>query len=477
MMTAVKETRMLLGGEWVSRKETITVRDPQDNTIFTTVPKASVKDALYAIETAKEGAKISAKLSVFERMNIIHKAVQYIEDNKERYAQTIATEGSKTITEARAEVQRCMDTMRLSAEEARRMQGETIPFGQREGGDNRIGYYYHFPVGIVVAITPFNDPLNLVAHKVGPAIASGNAIIVKPASLTPVSAILLAEALDYAGLPRKVLQVITGNGGEIGDVLVTHPAVRLVSFTGGFETGEAIAKKAGLKKISMELGSNSPAIVLEDADVMDAVQSCVAGAFGAVGQNCLGVQRIYVKEAVYHAFVEQFVAETKKYIVGDKRSDETMMGPLIHEKEAIRIEKLVDEAVALGATILTGGERDGAFYMPTVLENVPRGAQIIEEEVFGPVVSIFKIDSVEEAIELANDVDYGLQAGIFTKNIDIAFKAIHNLEVGGVIVNDSSDYRVDAMPFGGVKRSGIGREGVKFAMEDMTEKKVVQFKL
>src|SRR5690625_4286150 len=477
MMTQVKGMKMLIGGKWVEKDSSINVYNPQDHSLITTVPRATKEDVLYGIEMAKEGAKKAEKMPSHERIAVLNRAADYIKAHHEKYAQTIASEGSKTIKEARAEVGRCVETLRISAEEARRINGETIPFDQMEGSENRIGYYYKFPVGIVAAITPFNDPLNLVAHKGGPAIASGNAIIVKPASLTPVSAILLAEALDYAGLPRKVLQVITGNGGEIGDVLVTHPAVRLVSFTGGFETGEAIAKKAGLKKISMELGSNSPAIVLEDADVMDAVQSCVAGAFGAVGQSCLGVQRIYVKEAVYHAFVEQFVAETKKYIVGDKRSDETMMGPLIHEKEAIRIEKLVDEAVALGATILTGGERDGAFYMPTVLENVPRGAQIIEEEVFGPVVSIFKIDSVEEAIELANDVNYGLQAGIFTKNIDIAFKAIHDLEVGGVIVNDSSDYRVDAMPFGGVKGSGVGREGVKFAMEDMTEKKVVQFKL
>src|SRR5699024_4752485 len=326
-------------------------------------------------------------------------------------------------------------------------------------------------------ITPFNDPLNLVAHKIGPAIASGNAIIVKPASLTPVSAILLAEAFEAAGLPKKILQVVTGSGGEIGDILVTHPAIRFVSFTGGLETGEEIAKKVGLKKISMELGSNSPTIVLEDADIDKAVESCVSGAFGAVGQNCLGVQRVFIASSVYEKFVDRFVTETDKVVIGDKKSEETMMGPLIHENEAKRVERKVNEAIEQGATLLTGGERDGAFYTPTVLADVSIDAPIAQEEIFGPVVILFNIENLDEAIDYANNVDYGLQAGIFTKDIEKAFKAIEGLEVGGVLVNDSSDYRVDAMPFGGIKGSGIGREGVQYAIEDMTEKKVVQFKL
>ncbi len=295
--------------------------------------------------------------------------------------------------------------------------------------------------------------------------------------MTPISAILLAEAFEAAGLPPKILSVITGSGGEIGDTLVTHPAIRMVSFTGGLETGESIAKKAGLKKLSMELGSNSPVIVLEDADINEAVNANVSGAFWTAGQNCLGVQRIFINESIYQQFVDKFVAKTEQYVVGNKKNDGTNMGPLIDEKEAKRIENWVNEAVNEGAKILAGGKRNGAFYEPTVLVNVSIDAKIAKEEIFGPVVSLFSVKTLDEAIEKANNVNYGLQAGIFTKNIDQAFTAIQQLEVGGILVNDSSDYRIDGMPFGGVKGSGLGREGVKYTIQEMTEPKLVQFKL
>ncbi|MDM5337253.1 aldehyde dehydrogenase family protein [Fictibacillus enclensis] len=469
--------KMFLGGSWVNREIVIEVRDPQDNTVIDTVPAASKEDMLSCIDLAKEGAKIAAAMPVYERMAVIHRAADYIEANKEKYASIIAQEGSKTIREAAKETARCIQTLRISAEEARRIQGETIPFDQMEGSQNRVGYYQRFPIGIIGAITPFNDPLNLVAHKVGPAIASGNAIIVKPATVTPLSALLLAEAFSQSGLPPKVLSVITGHGSEIGDVLVTHPAIRMISFTGGVEAGEEIVKKAGLKKISMELGSNSPVIVLEDADLTEAVESTVSGAFWAAGQNCLSVQRIYVQRSVMKKFEEGFVQQTNQYRVGDKLSELTDMGPLITEKEAIRVEKLVNEAIKKGAELLTGGERNGAFYSPTVLKNVPEHCSIAKEEIFGPVVLLFEVENVDEAIEKANAVSYGLQGGIFTKNMDQAQKAIANMEVGGIMINDSSDYRIDAMPFGGVKKSGLGREGIKFAIQEMTEPKVVCYKL
>ncbi|WHY73686.1 aldehyde dehydrogenase family protein [Fictibacillus enclensis] len=469
--------KMFLGGSWVNRENIIEVRDPQDNTVIDTVPAASKEDMLSCIDLAKEGAKIAAAMPVYERMAVIHRAADYIEANKEKYASIIAQEGSKTIREATKETARCIQTLRISAEEARRIHGETIPFDQMEGSQNRVGYYQRFPIGIIGAITPFNDPLNLVAHKVGPAIASGNAIIVKPATVTPLSALLLAEAFSQSGLPPKVLSVITGHGSEIGDVLVTHPAVRMISFTGGVEAGEEIVKKAGLKKISMELGSNSPVIVLEDADLGEAVESTVSGAFWAAGQNCLSVQRIYVQRSVMEKFEEEFVQQTNQYLVGDKLSELTDMGPLITEKEAIRVENLVNEAIKKGAELLTGGERKGAFYSPTVLKNVPEHCSIAREEIFGPVVLLFEVENVDEAIEKANAVSYGLQGGIFTKNMDQAQKAIANMEVGGIMINDSSDYRIDAMPFGGVKKSGLGREGIKFAIQEMTEPKVVCYKL
>ncbi|MFD1415672.1 aldehyde dehydrogenase family protein [Oceanobacillus jeddahense] len=477
MMVTEKRKKMFIGGKWVEKDEVIHVYDPQDNSVITTVPKASEADMLVAIEAAEDGAKIAGNMPVHERVIIINKAADYIEDHRDIFAETIASEGSKTITEARGEVVRCINTLRLSAEEARRIIGETIPFDQMPGHENRVGYYYHFPIGIVAAITPFNDPLNLVAHKVGPAIASGNAIIVKPASMTPLSGLLLAEAFEAAGLPEKVLSVVTGSGREIGDILVTHPSIRMVSFTGGVETGEKIAKKAGLKKLSMELGSNSPAIVLQDANIDDAVSSCVAGAFGAVGQNCIGVQRIFIETSKFNEFVRKFVKETKKYKTGNKKDETTDMGPLISEKEAIRVEEWVNEALEENAILLTGGKRDGAFYTPTVLMNVATDAKIATEEIFGPVVLLFEVENLTEAIEKANQVNYGLQAGIFTNDINLAFQAIQQLEVGGIMVNDSSDYRIDGMPFGGVKGSGLGREGVKYTIQEMTEPKVVHFKL
>lgn len=477
MMTSVKGMKMLIGGEWIEKDSFINVYNPQDHSFITTVPKASKEDMLYGIEQAKEGALTAANMSVHERIAVLNRAANYVQKYKEKYAQTISSEGSKTISEARLEVARCVETLRISAEEARRINGETIPFDQMPGSENRVGYYYKFPIGIIAAITPFNDPLNLVAHKVGPAIASGNAIIVKPATATPMSAILLAKAFEEAGLPPKVLSVITGSGKEVGDTLITHPAVRMVSFTGGLATGETIAKKAGLKKLSMELGSNSPVIILEDAVIDEAVEATVSGAFWASGQNCLGVQRIFINEKVYDQFLQKFVERTNKYVVGDKKNEETDMGPLIDEREAIRVERWVNEAVQEGAKVVTGGKRRGAFYDPTVLTDVPFHAKVAREEVFGPVVSLFPVKNLDEAIEKANNVNFGLQAGIFTRDIHLAFEAIKRLEVGGLMINDSSDYRIDAMPFGGVKGSGLGREGVKFTMQEMTEPKVVQFKL
>jgi glyceraldehyde-3-phosphate dehydrogenase (NADP+) len=455
----------------------IEVRNPQDNSIIDTVPAASKEDMLNAIEAAKEGVKIAAALPTHKRIEILNKAADWIEAHKEDYAQTISLEGSKTITEARKEAARCVQTLRISAEEARRIDGETITFDQMPGSENRMGYYYRFPIGLIAAITPFNDPLNLVAHKIGPAIASGNAIIVKPATVTPLSAIKLAEAFEQAGLPPKVLSIITGHGSEIGDALITHPDVRMISFTGGLQVGQDIMRKAGLKKINMELGSNSPAIVLKDANLDEAVESTVSGAFWAAGQNCLSVQRIYIEEQVFEEFKNKFVKRTKQYRVGDKRSESTDMGPLITEKEAKRVEEWVNEAVAKGAVLLCGGERDQAFYMPTVLTNLPLNCALAKEEVFGPVVTLFSVSDMQAAIRESNSVNYGLQAGIFTRDLDKAFQMIRSLEVGGVMINDSSDYRIDAMPFGGVKGSGLGREGVKFSIHEMTEPRVVCFKL
>ncbi|WP_425127989.1 aldehyde dehydrogenase family protein [Rummeliibacillus suwonensis] len=469
--------KMLLAGEWVTREKKISVENPQNGEIIAQIPVANKEDALFAIEEGVKGAKIASRLSVFERMSILNRAANWIEERKRLFAQTISLEGSKTIREARKEVKRCIQTIRISAEETRRLHGKTLSFDQMEGNENRIGYYQRLPIGLIVAITPFNDPLNLVAHKLGPAIAAGNAIIIKPSTVTPLSALLLAEAFEQAGLPKKVLSVLPGHSSEIGDVLVSHPAVRMISFTGGYEVGKEIASKAGVKKLSMELGSNSPCIVLKDAEIKEAVESIVSGAFWAAGQNCIGVQRVYIEEELYADFEEAIVYRTSQLQIGDKFSEKTDMGPLITKKEAIRIENLVDEAISNGAHCLCGGKREGTYYLPTILTNVDAESKIAKEELFGPVVILDSVKNLSEAIKKSNDVSYGLQAGIFTKNLDLAFRAIKELEYGGIMVNDSSDFRIDAMPFGGMKQSGIGREGVEFSIQEMTELKVICFRL
>jgi len=469
--------KMLIGEKWVDKDGRIEVRNPFNNDLVDTVPSGDSGDVEAAFQAAEEGFKINRSLPVHQRISILYKTAEIIRANQEEFARTIASEGSKTIREARKEASRCIDTITISAEEARRIIGETIPFDSREGSENRIGYYYRFPIGIIVAITPFNDPLNLVAHKVGPAIAAGNAVVLKPATVTPLSALKLGEALIEAGLPWKILNIVTGRASEIADALVTDSRVRMISFTGGTEAGLDIVKKAGLKKIGMELGSNSPVIVMDDADLPQAVELSVSGAFWAVGQNCIGVQRIYIHEAVYDEFEKMFVERTKKMKVGYQLDEKTDMGPMITEEEAARVQKWVEEACQGGADLLTGGKRKGTLFEPTVFRNMPESAKLNCEEVFGPVVNLYKISSLDEGIELANSVKYGLHGAIFTRSLDNAFKAIKGLDVGGVMVNDSTDYRIDLMPFGGVKWSGLGREGIKFALLEMTEPKVVCFNL
>jgi glyceraldehyde-3-phosphate dehydrogenase (NADP+) len=468
---------MLIAGKWIDREEKIEVLDPFDNSLVDTVPGGSEEDMKLAIGAAVEGYQIIRSMPVHQRIRILREVSEAIERNSEDLAETIAREGSKTIREARGEVTRAAQTIMISSEEARRVIGETIPFDSSPGSENRVGYYFRFPIGVIGAITPFNDPLNLVAHKVGPAIAGGNSIVLKPATVTPLSALKLGRLFMDAGLPANVLNIVTGNGSEIGDPLVTDPRVRMISFTGGVEVGEEIASKAGLKKIGMELGSNTPVIVCDDCDLDRAVKDCVSGAFWAAGQNCIGVQRIYIMEPVYKRFETMFVSRTRNYKVGPKMEEDTDMGPMISEGEAKRIEGWVEEAVKGGARVLTGHQREGAVYYPTVLADVPSGCKVDREEVFAPTVNLYPVKDLDEAIQRANNVDFGLQAGIFTNDYRKAFKAIHGLDVGGVMVNDSSDFRIDMMPFGGVKKSGLGREGIKFALQEMTEPRVVCFNL
>jgi len=469
--------KTLIGGEWIDRAEKIEVTDPFDDSFIDTVPRGTEPDVGQALASAAEGARIAKKMPVHERTEILKRTAAIVDSRREEFALMIAREGSKTIREARKEAWRSVNTLTVASEEAKRIVGETLPFDSVAGSENRSGYYYRFPIGIIAAITPFNDPLNLVAHKLGPAIAGGNAVVLKPATVTPLSALMLGQAFMAAGLPKHMLNIVTGYGSEIGDPLVRDERIRMISFTGGLEAGLEITRKAGLKKLGMELGSNTPVIVMDDCDLEQAVELSVSGAFWAAGQNCIGVQRLLVHKKIYARFVKAFVDRTNKYKTGNKLEEDTDMGPMITEAEARRIESWVDEAVASGARVLTGHKRSGAIYLPTVLENVPEGSKVDVEEVFAPVVNMYPVDGLDQAIEKANSVNYGLQAGIFTRDIGTAFKAVRELDVGGVIINDSSDYRLDLMPFGGVKGSGLGREGIKFALQEMTEPKVVCFNL
>lgn len=469
--------RMLLGDGWVERPRCIEVHDPYDDSCIDVVPRATAEDVDAAMEAAVRGFEIARRMSAYEKYAVLSRAADIVRDRVDEFATTIAREGSKTIREARKEAMRCTNTLQISAEEAKRLSGETIRFDSWPGGEQRRGFYDRVPIGVVLAITPFNDPLNLVAHKLGPAIAAGNAVVLKPATVTPLSALKLTEALLEAGLPPLVLQTLTGYGGEIGDRMVAHPVPRMVSFTGGVEAGKRIMSLVGLKKVGMELGSNSPVVVWKDADLEWAVETCVSGAFWAAGQNCIGVQRIYIHRDVYDEFRDRFVERTLRYRIGDKLDPATDMGPMIEEGEARRVERWIEEAAAKGAAVLCGGRRDRALLEPTVLADVPIGATIDHEEVFGPTVNLYPYDDVDEAIRAANRPEYGLHAALFARDVDMAWRIATGLDAGGILINDSTDYRLDSMPFGGIKNSGLGREGIRFSLQEMTEPKVYSWYL
>ena len=455
----------------------INVLNPQDGSLVGTVENNTIAEVKLIIDTAVLGAKKAKALSAHERMSVINQVADSLQNQKELFAQMISREGIKTITESRKEVLRCLDTLRISAEEARRLTGETIAFDQAPGSENRFGYYRRIPLGVIAAITPFNDPLNLVAHKIGPAIAAGNSVILLPHHETPLVAKMLIELFDGTSLPEGVLNLVTGYGSEIGDSIISDPRINMVSFTGGKKVGDRILKFSGLKKISMELGSNCPTIVMNDADFEMAVESCVSGAFCAAGQNCLHVQRIYIQDQIYKQFSTEFCKRASQISMGDKLSENSQMGPMINEDAVRRVESLVQDALNKNAKLLCGGKRNGNFFEPTVLTNVSDECFIAKEEVFGPVTILYHFSKKEEAIEQANNVDYGLQAGVFTTNLETAFELADAIECGGVIINDSSDYRIDAMPFGGVKNSGVGREGVMNAIAEMTDIKTYCFNL
>ncbi|NPA15438.1 MAG: aldehyde dehydrogenase family protein [Deferribacteres bacterium] len=469
--------KMLLAGEWVDRDEKIEVRNPYDNSLIDTVPKATREDVEKAVSAAKKGQKDMAALSAYERYEILMKAAEIMERRKEELATVVSKEVGKTIREARGEIARALQTLTLSAEEAKRLTGEEVRFDGAPTGKGKAGLYIRVPVGIVAAITPFNFPVNLAMHKIAPGLAAGNAVILKPPSITPLSSIIMGEIFMEAGVPPLAFQVITGSGSTVGEALASHPDIRKISFTGSREVGKRIMSIAGFKKCTMELGSNSAVIVCDDAELDKAFPRVVLGAYALAGQVCISVQRIFVHKSLFDEFVERYVEHVKKLKVGDQLKEDTDVGPLVEEKEARRVKEWIEEAVSMGARLLIGGEVEGALMKPAVLTHCPKKAKLFWNEAFGPVVIINPVESLEEAIAETNDSMYGLQAGIYTKNLYNAWKAAYEVEVGGVIINDVPTFRVDLMPYGGVKDSGIGREGPKYAIQDMTEIKLICFDL
>lgn len=464
---------MLINGQWVERSEWSVVVDPESGEEVGRVPVATSEDVDQAVEAAT--VALNAPLPAHERSRILKSAASSLEMSRDEAAKLIAAEGIKTITEARSEVRRAVATLELSAEEAKRVSGETLTLDQYPSGTSRMGITVREPIGIIAAITPFNDPLNLVAHKVGPALASGNAIIVKPDSKTPLSALFLARILQDAGLPEGWLQVITGPGVVVGDTMVTHPGIGMISFTGGVEAGRAIHVRAGLKEIAMELGANNAVIVARDADLELAADRIGSGAFWAAGQNCLHVQRIFVHRDAAEDLTNRLVKYADSLLLGPKLDEATEMGPLIDRAALSRTHSIVSDARDRGGDILAGGEIQGPSYRPTLLRHVPRGARILSEEIYGPVSVIILFEDIENAISMANETEYGLAGAVFTRDIATAFMAAARLRTGQVMINESTDFRIDAMPFGGGRASGIGREGVSSAVAQMTVPKVIAF--
>ena len=452
----------------------IAVKNKFTNAVHEELEETSLDRARSMLELAFRGSKVVRGMPAHQRAEILQGTSEAIRKEAKALAETIAIEAGKPIKYARKEVDRAAITMAFSAEEAKRIYGETIPFDAEPRGVRKFAYTVREPVGTVFAITPFNDPLNLVAHKLGPAIAAGNSIVLKPSLLTPLSAIRLVEAMRSSGLPDEAAQVLLASGAGPGvQALLQDSRIKVVSFTGGTETARALFAKGGIKRYSMELGSNSPVIVWEDADLDRAIPAIVDAGFESQGQNCLHAQRIFLHERIYEDAKARILEATKRLKVGDPLSEATDIGPMITEGEAKRVEAWVKEAMQEGAKVLIGGERRGNVVAPTVLEGVRPESRVAREEVFGPVVVLFKVASVEEAIEQSNAVPYGLQAGVFTDRLDVAQRCVEGLDYGGVLINETSDFRVDFMPFGGFKGSGLGREGIRFAIEAMTEIKLV----
>ncbi|QDP39467.1 aldehyde dehydrogenase family protein [Radiobacillus deserti] len=459
-------------------RQTMIVHNPFNNDKVAELKLATKNDLEDAVTISFDTFHSEMKrMPAHERADILRRAADLLTAKAEDFATMICKEAGKPIKYSRGEVERSIQVLRFASELAKNITGEVLPMDAAVGGEHRMGLVKREPLGVVGAITPFNFPLNLSLHKLAPAIAAGNTVVFKPAEKTPVSAYMLVKLFQEAGLPDGVLNLLIGTGEEVGEPLVTHDKVHKISFTGSLPVGRKIRETAGFKKVTLELGSNSPNLLFEDANMEDAATELVKGAFAFSGQVCISAQRIYVHKDIYDVFLDTYIQKTKALQIGDPVQEETDIGPMINEEEAKRAKQWIDDAVDKGANIAVGGERNGSILSPTIMTNVDENMKIIAQEVFAPIVSIIPFQTEEEVIQYSNDSIYGLQAGVFTKDINRAMRVADRLEMGGVWINEISTYRQDNHPYGGVKQSGVGKEGVKYAIEDMTEMKFIGIKI
>lgn len=467
---------LLIGGEWRDGVSPFTVTDKFTGEPLAEVAAASREHVNQAVRAAAE-AFGRAPLPPYARYEILHRAAALVEGRRDSFAATIVAESGFTTADAGGEIDRCVQTLLACAEEAKRIAGEMVPIDGAPGQENRLAFTLRQPLGVVCAITPFNSPLNTVAHKIGPAIAAGNTVVLKPATQTPLTAALLCRALVDAGLPPGRLNLLQGRGADVGQWLLEEPDIAFYTFTGSTAVGRTIQRTIGLRRSQLELGSISSTIVCDDADLARAIPRCVNASFRKAGQVCTSVQRLYVQRSILQGFVAALVDATARVRVGDPRDAATLVGPMISGNEAARAAAWVDEAVAQGARLACGGRRDGALFQPTILVDVGARMRVMCEEIFAPVISIVPYAALDDAIGEINATPYGLAAGIFTSNVNTAMNAARRLEVGTVHVNETSSSRVDVMPYGGVKESGFGREGPKYAIHEMTAERLVTWSL
>ncbi len=466
----------LIGGEWRGSNDVMEVRFPYDGSLVDAVSMASPADMEDAMAAAVEGYEITRKLPSHRRSEILTNMAALLRERFEEVVETMILEGGKNRKTAVGETARALETLKVSAEEARRIGGEVFSIDWTAAGENRQGFTRRQPVGTVLGITPFNYPVNLACHKIGPAIAAGNPIIIKPAEKTPLSSILLAEIVLEAGFPPAAFSLLNAWGPNT-EIMVTDPRVAMISFTGSGAVGWMLKSKAGQKKVTLELGGNAGVLVHKDADLADAASQAAAGAFANAGQNCISVQRLLIQRDVFEDFTDRFVEQVGALQVGDPRDPAVDIGPMISLRDAERAEAWVNEARGAGASVLLGGAREGTMFQPTVMTETAPDMRVNCEEVFAPIVTVSPYESWDDAVALINDSPYGLQAGVFTSDIKRVMDAWDRVEVGGLHINSVSTFRVDHMPYGGVKASGYGREGIKYAIEDMTELRLMTLNL